>query len=118
VQIIQEPILSRECSDSDNAFQEFTEVRENRRSRVGFHASKITSSVQVANGEFIIPKTNEKCRDEETRENDPGNNWSRVQIEKQKRTDATVRIAAKKLARDELTAWREPAKEESIVSIS
>ena len=36
----------------------------------------------------------------------------------EKRTDATVRIAAKKLARDELTAWREPAKEESIVSIS
>ena len=39
------------------------------------------SSVQVANGEFIIPKTNEKCRDEETWENDPGNNWSRVRIE-------------------------------------
>jgi len=37
---------------------------------------------------------------------------------KQKRTDATVRIVAKKLARDELTAGSEPVKEESIVSIS
>jgi len=37
---------------------------------------------------------------------------------KQKRTDTTVRIVAKKLARDELTAGSEPAKEESIVSIS
>jgi len=80
VQIIQKPILSRECPDSDDAFQKFTEVRENGRSRVRLHASKIASGVQVANGEFIIPKTNEKCRDEETRENDSGNDWLRIQL--------------------------------------
>ena len=34
------------------------------------------------------------------------------------KTHATVMMAAKKPASEELTAWREPAKEESIVSMS
>lgn len=39
-------------------------------------------------------------------------------IHSEKKTDATVMIAAKKPASEELTAWSEPAKEESIVSMS
>jgi hypothetical protein len=59
VEVVHEPAFSRKGSNSDDAFQQLSEVREDRGTRVGLHATKITTSVEVTDCELTVSKADE-----------------------------------------------------------
>jgi len=70
MQIIQKPLLGRKRSDGHDPLQQLSEIRENRRTRIRFHATEVTTSVEIANSEFTVNKANEKGGEEEVGEDD------------------------------------------------
>ena len=54
MKIIQELFLSRKGPDCHNPFQDFAKCAVDWRARVGFHAAKIASSIEIGNGQSVI----------------------------------------------------------------
>ena len=119
VQAVQEAPLSREGPYSDDTLQQLSEVGEDRRARVRLHPPQVTTGVEVPDGQFAVHESDEESRHEEVREDDTARlSVNMVICRMRLATHAMMTIPAKKLARALFTAWREPAREESMVSIS
>ena len=69
MQVIQESLLRRERSDSNNSIRKFSKIQEDGWPRVGLRPTKIPACVEIANGQLAVGKPDENGRDKEVREN-------------------------------------------------
>ena len=114
--MVEKSFFGTKCSDSDYSLKYFSKVRENvlesilRKSRPVFKYRQLPNKQSQWNRPAPRSSETQRCH------------WHMhllaLLIGKYNHTNATVIIATKRLASDELTDWRESAGDESIVVIS
>jgi hypothetical protein len=60
-------------SDGNDSFEQFAEVRNNRRTTVRLHSPQIAAGVEIAQGETVINVAKNEGGEQESRENDTTN---------------------------------------------
>jgi hypothetical protein len=71
VEVVQEALLGGEGTDSDNTLKKLTEPRENGRTGIRLHPSKISSCIQVPNCKAIVEVADDHCPKDERWEDNP-----------------------------------------------
>lgn len=117
VQVIQKPLLCGESSDSDDAFQQLTEVGKNRTTTIRFHPSQVASCIEIPDSQDAIDVANYYGRENEKREDITEGYLAKI-FSPRSKTYMIVKADAANTARDELTACSVPARDESTVSTS
>ena len=118
--VVEEPLLSGERPNRDDAFKELSEVGENGAPCVRFHPTKISSCVQIADGKLTVDESDDNGGEYKQGEDDTiiirksACGTYHYEID----THTTVMTDAAKLAREELTVCNVPDKDESTVSTS
>ena len=118
MKVIKEPFFCRERPNSNDTLQQLTKIWENRGPSVRFHTPKVSSGVEIPYCKLAICKSNDAREKKEPGKHNPIKCKISGRITVKTCTHATVTIDVKKLTREEFTARSDPAREESIVSMS
>jgi len=66
-EVIQEPLLGRECANSNDALRQLSKIGIDRRAGIGLHPAEILDGVEVSNGKLIVCISDEGGRYKEGR---------------------------------------------------
>ena len=117
VNVVHKTLFGPERSHSNDSLQHFAESRKDGGTGVRFHPPKVTSRIEVPDGEALVHITDD-CGGEQEEGED--STVMCVNITPQERVDThvTTRTEEKKVAKELFTAFKVPARDVSTVSMS